>query len=102
MARSSLPSLDLTSLTDHRWRAANDLSQDLGVTAGAGAGKTTVLVDRFVNIARDPLVGPEGILAITFKDTAAAEMKERVIARFEQDGEVLLRRRTESAYISTI
>lgn len=89
-------------LTDHRTRAARDLGCDLAVTAGAGAGKTTVLVDRFVHIARDPQLGPDRILAITFTRKAAAEMKERAIRVFEQAGEVELRRRTEAAYISTI
>ncbi len=87
---------------DHRSRASRDLERDLAVTAGAGAGKTTVLVDRFVQIARDPKLGPERILAITFTRKAAVEMKERAIRVFEQAGEVDLRRQTEAAYISTI
>ena len=88
--------------TDHRRRAASDLGRDLAVIAGAGAGKTTVLVDRFVTIARDPAVGPQRILAITYTRKAAVEMKERAIRIFEQAGEVALRRETEAAYISTI
>ena len=91
----------MTEMT-HRERASRDLSHDLAVTAGAGAGKTTVLVDRFVRIARDPHVGPDRILAITFTRKAATEMKERVIRTFEQAGETTLRRATEGAYISTI
>ncbi|MDB4887021.1 MAG: UvrD/REP helicase [Gemmatimonadetes bacterium] len=87
---------------DHRARASSDLACDLAVTAGAGSGKTTVLVDRFVAIARDPQVGPERILAITFTRKAATEMKERAIRIFEKSGEVQLRRATEAAYISTI
>lgn len=88
--------------TDHRTRAATQLDRDLAVTAGAGAGKTTVLVDRFVAIATDPAVGPERILAITFTRKAAVEMKERVIRELEKRGETALRRATEGAYISTI
>jgi len=88
--------------TDHRTRAASELDRDLAVTAGAGAGKTTVLVDRFVAIATNPAVGPEHILAITFTRKAAVEMKERVIRELEKRGEVALRRATEGAYISTI
>ena len=86
----------------HRMRASSDLTRDLAVTAGAGAGKTTVLVDRFVAIARDPQVGPERILAITFTKKAAMEMKERAIRTFEAAGETTLRRATEGAYISTL
>jgi ATP-dependent helicase/nuclease subunit A len=87
---------------DDRTRASTDLTHDLAVTAGAGAGKTTVLVNRFVALARETEVGPERILAITFTRKAATEMKERVIRRFEDSGEVQLRRATEAAYISTI
>jgi ATP-dependent helicase/nuclease subunit A len=86
----------------HRAIASEDLERELAVTAGAGAGKTTVLVDRFVKIARDPRFGPDRILAITFTRKAALEMKARAIRRFEEAGETTLRRATEAAYISTI
>lgn len=85
-----------------RERAVRDLASDLAVTAGAGAGKTTVLVGRFVTIARDERLGPERVLAITFTRKAAVEMKERAIREFERAGETALRLRTEAAYISTI
>src|SRR5689334_7008079 len=86
----------------HREIASSDLGRELAVTAGAGAGKTTVLVDRFVNIARDSRFGPDRILAITFTRKAALEMKARAIRRFEDASETTLRRATEAAYISTI
>ena len=89
-------------LTGDRSRAVEDLSHDLAVIAGAGAGKTSVLVDRFVNLARDPSVGPEHVLAITFTRKAAVEMKERAVRELEELGERELRRKTEAAYISTI
>ena len=89
-------------LTDARKRAVEDLTHDLAVIAGAGAGKTTVLVDRFVELARHPSVGPERVLAITFTRKAAVEMKERAVRELERLGEKELRRKTEAAYISTI
>ncbi|HET7623011.1 MAG TPA: UvrD-helicase domain-containing protein [Gemmatimonadaceae bacterium] len=89
-------------LTPVRERAVRDLAHDLTVIAGAGAGKTTVLVDRFVELARDPSVGPERVLAITFTRKAAVEMKERAVRELEERGETELRRKTEAAYISTI
>ena len=85
-----------------RERATSDLSHNLAVIAGAGAGKTTVLVNRFVALARDPAVGPDRVLAITFTRKAAVEMKERAVRVLEVSGETTLRRRTEAAYISTI
>jgi ATP-dependent helicase/nuclease subunit A len=92
----------VTPPLSHRERASRELEHDLAVTAGAGSGKTTVLVDRFVAIARQPDLGPDRILAITFTRKAATEMKERVIRTFEAAGETALRRVTEGAYISTI
>jgi ATP-dependent helicase/nuclease subunit A len=94
-------------LNDTRKRAVEDRTHDLAVIAGAGAGKTSVLVARFVNLARDPAVGPEHVLAITFTRKAAVEMKERAVREMEELREqeprrMELRRATEAAYISTI
>ncbi|HEU4584363.1 MAG TPA: UvrD-helicase domain-containing protein [Gemmatimonadaceae bacterium] len=89
-------------LTGARLRAVEEITHDLAVIAGAGAGKTSVLVDRFLHLARDPSVGPERVLAITFTRKAAVEMKERAVRELEEAGEKELRRRTEAAYISTI
>jgi ATP-dependent exoDNAse (exonuclease V) beta subunit len=61
-----------------------------------------VLVDRFLELARHPSVGPEHVLAITFTRKAAVEMKERAVRKLEEAGEKELRRKTEAAYISTI
>ncbi|MCH7549932.1 MAG: UvrD-helicase domain-containing protein, partial [Candidatus Krumholzibacteriota bacterium] len=50
----------------------------LNVTAGAGTGKTSVLVDRYLKLMRDDEVPPEKILALTFTLKAAAEMRHRI------------------------
>lgn len=46
--------------------------------AGAGAGKTGVMVDRYCRLACDAEVPTDSILAITFTDKAAAELRQRI------------------------
>ena len=72
------------------------------VRAGAGTGKTTVLVERFVQAVAEDAAPVEGILAITFTEKAAAEMKTRVRRRFLQLGRRADARAAEGAWISTI
>jgi ATP-dependent helicase/nuclease subunit A len=63
------------------------------VEAGAGSGKTRVLVERYLrllltaiaeNPAADPTIAVEGLLAITFTEKAAREMRERVRRTLEE------------------
>ena len=72
------------------------------VRAGAGTGKTSVLVERFVQAVREDEVEVERILAITFTEKAAAEMKERVRERLVELGMRDEARAAEGAWISTI
>jgi len=48
------------------------------VVAGAGTGKTTVLVNRIARLIREGQAKPEELLALTYSDNAAQEMRERV------------------------
>lgn len=58
----------------------------LVVRAAAGAGKTRVLVDRYLkHVVRDRL-SPDQILTITFTRKAAAEMKVRIVSLLRQEG----------------
>src|SRR5204862_3088719 len=70
--------------------------------AGAGSGKTRVLVERFVRSAIDDGVAVDRILAITFTEKAAAELKGRLRRRFLELGEHERARDAEAAWVSTI
>ena len=54
---------------------------DVFVSAGAGTGKTSVLVERFVRAVCDDGVDVESILVITYTERAAGELKARIRAR---------------------
>jgi ATP-dependent helicase/nuclease subunit A len=58
--------------------AAFTLDRHLSVTAGPGSGKTTVLVERYLEILRTQKVSVDNIVAITFTNRAANEMRQRV------------------------
>jgi len=63
--------------------AAHTLDRHLSVTAGPGAGKTFVLVERYLEILRARKVSVENIVAITFTNRAANEMRQRVRDRID-------------------
>src|SRR5882672_6825004 len=58
--------------------AAHTLDRHLSVTAGPGSGKTFVLVERYLEILRTKKVAVDNIVAITFTNRAANEMRQRV------------------------
>ncbi len=88
--------------TDEQLAAIERRQGDLLLDAGAGSGKTSVLVERFVRAVREDGVEVSRILAITFTDKAAAELRERIRARLRELGCEVEARDTEGAFISTI
>jgi ATP-dependent helicase/nuclease subunit A len=63
--------------------AAHTLDCHLSVTAGPGSGKTFVLVERYLEILRTKKVSVDNIVAITFTNRAANEMRQRVRHRID-------------------
>jgi ATP-dependent helicase/nuclease subunit A len=76
-------------------------AEPLLVAAGAGSGKTAVLVERFVRAVREDGLPPSAILAITFTESAAAEVKERVRGRLLELGERTAAGAMGAAFVST-
>ena len=57
------------------------------ILAGAGSGKTTVLVNRIAYILQSGLCKPWQILAITFTNKAAGELKDRICNAVPEGGD---------------
>jgi ATP-dependent helicase/nuclease subunit A len=90
-----------SALTDEQEEAVARRREPLLLAAGAGSGKTSVLVERFVRAVLDDGLACGRILAITFTERAAGELRERVRERFLTLGEREAARDTEAAFVST-
>ncbi len=82
--------------------AAIDAGGLVFVSAGAGTGKTTVLVERFVRAVCDRGLPIDSVLAITYTERAAGELRGRIRRRLGELDRHDLARELDSAWISTI
>jgi len=87
-------------LSEDQRRAVGRIGQDVCVVAGPGSGETRVLTERFAWLVEAHGVEPDAILAITFTEKAANEIKSRLIQRFA--GRPEARQAIERAWVSTI
>lgn len=74
----------LTSLNDRQKEAVEKTEGPVLILAGAGAGKTKTLTYRILHLIHKG-IKPSAILAITFTNKAAKEMRERVFKLIEED-----------------
>ncbi len=99
--RAGLAERPRRRLTEEQEQAVARRGEPLLLSAAAGSGKTSVLVERFVRAVREDGLAPGGILAITFTERAAGELRERVRARLLELGEREGARDTEAAFVGT-
>ena len=86
--------IDVSTLNENQKEAVLSDDDYLRIIAGAGSGKTRVLTMRIAHLIMDEDVWANKILAITFTNKAANEMKERIRRMLEKD--------TRTPWISTI
>ena len=82
--------------------AAVDADGLVFVSAGAGTGKTSVLVERFVRAVCERGLDVESNLVITYTERAAGELRSRIRAALAERGRHDLARELDGAWISTI
>ena len=83
-------------------RAAIDATGVVFVSAGAGTGKTRVIVERYVRAVCDRGLPVDSILVITYTERAAGELRARIRARLAESGRPDLARELDGAWVSTI
>ncbi|MBR0137962.1 MAG: UvrD-helicase domain-containing protein, partial [Erysipelotrichaceae bacterium] len=76
----------LEMLNPQQKKAVTTNSQYVRVIAGAGSGKTRVLTSRVIFLIKEWGVAPHNIMAITFTNKAAREMKDRIGAMLPEEG----------------
>jgi len=88
--------------TPEQRAAIGDRGRSSLLAAGAGSGKTAVMVERFAEAVLHDGVAAGAILTLTFTEKAAAELRERIRRRFVELGEPEHARAVDAAWIGTI
>lgn len=88
--------------TEEQTRAVLEREGAMLLAANAGSGKTSVLAERFARAVVEDGLDPGELLAITFTDKAAGELRHRIRTRLVELGAREAARATDQAWISTI
>lgn len=94
--------MDLTTLNSQQLEAVLTTEGPLLILAGAGSGKTNVLVHRIAYLIEECNVLPYHILAITFTNKAANEMRDRIIDMIGERGSRIWARTFHSACLQIL
>jgi len=94
--------IEVTAHLNEEQLAAVEATGDVFVSAGAGTGKTSVLVERYVRAVCDRGMDVDSILVITYTRKAAGELRTRIRAALGARGRPDLARELDGAWISTI
>ena len=92
----------MTALPNDQQRAAIEAHGTVFVAAGAGTGKTAVLVERFVRAVVDDGLDVDSLLVITYTERAAGELRARIRASLLERGRADLALELDGAWVSTI
>lgn len=85
-----------------RHKAISQIDAVSTVQAGAGTGKTSLLVERYLQLVKDGLARPTEIVAITFTEEASSELRERIRKRLKENALSKALDELDRAPISTI
>src|ERR1700692_4017408 len=88
-------------MTEQQLRAV-EAKGEVFVSAGAGTGKTRVLVERFVRAVCDEGLDVQSVLVITYTRKAAGELRSRIRAELAERGRFDLAQELDGAWVSTI
>jgi DNA helicase II / ATP-dependent DNA helicase PcrA len=89
-------------LSESQKGAITSVNRHIRMIAGAGAGKTETLTRKIVSLLLVDRVDPSSIVAFTFTEKAAANMKSRIYSRVRELGENALCSQLGEMYVGTI
>ena len=99
---TALAETTASGFTPEQRAAIEDREGSALLAAAAGSGKTAVMVERFVEAVLRDGVAVGSVLALTFTEKAAGELRERLRRRLTALGEIERAREAEAAWIGTI